>query len=136
MNTSEIVTQALQALGVVAETESASAEQVATGLTMLNNMMADMAGDGVNVGFVAQSDPSADVGIGMEYRLALVNILAVYLSSVYTKPVPPVVASLATMGRSRLIRDSIYQNRDPSTMTHIPLGTGWRWRYWDISQGP
>jgi len=125
MTGNEMIEPTLRLLGVIRETENASAEQAATGLVVLNDMMADLSGDGVDLGYAPQSDPSVDNGINIEARQALKFILAVLLSPIYSKPITPVIAAEATAGRSKLLRDAIYQTRQPSTMTHASLGEGY-----------
>ena len=122
MTGNELITPALRLIGVLQETESPSAEQSAQGLVTLNDMMADMAGDGVDLGYAPQSDPTADIGMNIEWRQSLKYLLAVCLCSEYERPVPNAVATIALMGRNKLLRDSIYANRKQSTMTHVPLG--------------
>jgi hypothetical protein len=122
MTGNELVEPALRLLGVLDEIQNASAEQSSTGLVVLNDMMADLSGDGVDLGYAPQSDPAVDNGMNIESRQALKFMLAVCLSPIYTKPITPVIAAEATMGRNKLLRDAIYQTRQPSTMTHAPLG--------------
>jgi hypothetical protein len=130
----EVITPAMRLLGILMETESPSANQSATGLTALNNMMADLSGDGVDVGYAPQSDPNVDIGLNIEARQAVIAMLAIYIAPIYTRQPPPVVVAMATNGRNKILRDSIYQNRQPSTMTHVPLGSRWN-RYWNILTG-
>jgi hypothetical protein len=122
MTANELITPALRLIGVLQETESASAEQASTGLVTLNDMMADLASDDVDIGYAPQSDPNADVGINIEARQPLKFMLAALFCADYERPVPPLVATFAVSGRTRLLRQAIYQTRRESTMTHVPLG--------------
>lgn len=125
MTGNEMIEPSLRLLNVIRETENASAEQAATGMVALNDMMADLSGDGVDLGYAPQSDPSADNGINMEARQALKFMLAILLSPIYDKPITPVIAAEASAGRNKLLRDAIYRTRAPSTMTHASLGEGY-----------
>ena len=125
MTGNDLIEPALRLLTVLDEIQNASAEQSATGLVVLNDLMADLAGDGVDLGYAPQSDPNADIGINIEQRQSLKYLLAVFLAPIYEKPITPVVASGATMGRNKLLRDAIYRTRTEATMTHAPLGEAW-----------
>ena len=122
MTGNDMIDAALRLLGINDETESASAEQSATGLVALNDLMADLSGDGVDLGYAPQSDPTADIGINIEKRQALKYQLAMVLAPIYEKPISSLIASIAVMGRNKLLRDGIYQTRQEATMTHAPLG--------------
>ena len=125
MTGNDLVEPALRLLGIIDEIQTPSAEQGATGLQALNLMMADLSGDGVDVGYAPQSDPAVDVGLNIEVQQAVTYMLAAFLAPIYERTLSPVVAVGATMGRNKLLRDSIYQTRTEATMTHVPLGEGY-----------
>lgn len=51
----QIVTEAFQLAGIVDETQSPSAEQGVNGLTVLNDMLANEAADGLRIGWYPQT---------------------------------------------------------------------------------
>ena len=122
MTGNELIEPALRLLGVIRETENASAEQASTGLVVLNDLMADLSGDGVDLGYAPQSDPSVDNGLNIETRQSIKFLLAIALAPIYSKQLGPIIAAGATLGRNKLLRDAIYQTRQEATMTHAPLG--------------
>lgn len=125
MTGNEAISGALKAIGVLQETESASAEQAADGLVRLNDLMADLSGDGVDVGYAPQSDPTLDVGLNIESRQAVKSLLAVVLCPDYERQPSPVLIALATAGREKLLRDAIIRNPITSPQT-LPRGDGGR----------
>jgi hypothetical protein len=60
MTNLEIITAALRLLGVIAETETPSAEQGATGLAVLNDMLEDWSGREIEVGQWPQTELDAE----------------------------------------------------------------------------
>lgn len=133
MTGNELITPALRMLGILQETESASAEQAATGLVTLNDMMAALAGEGVDLGYAPQSDPTADIGINIEDRQHLKNLLAVMLAPEYDRQIHPVIAALANDGRNTLLRNALIRNPVPRAQT-APRGEGqWGRGVWDIT---
>jgi hypothetical protein len=72
----ELVTSAYRLAGIIGDTEQPSAEQGVTGLWRLNNLMADWAADGVNLGWYRQTNLANTAPLqegdlrGVEYCLA------------------------------------------------------------------
>jgi hypothetical protein len=110
MTPNELITPALQAIGVLQETESPSAEQSANALVILNDMMAALSGEGVDLGYAPQSDPTASIDINIEDRMWLKAILAVMLCPAYERPPPAVDVALANEGRNTLLRNAWLRN--------------------------
>lgn len=123
MTGNELITPALRSIGVLQETESASAEQAATALVTLNDLMAGLQGEGVDLGYAPQSDPSVDIGLNIEDRQAVKAILAVMLCPDYERQPHPVIVALASEGRNTLLRNSILRNK-VSTPQTLPRGDG------------
>lgn len=122
MTGNELITPALRLIGVLQETESASAEQAANGLVTLNDMMADLVTDDVDLGYAQQSDPNAEIGINNENRQALKALLALAFCADYDRAPSTAVIAMAQSGRNKLLRAGVYQTRQEATMTHIPMG--------------
>ena len=123
MTANELVTQSLRSIGILQETESPSAEQSSTALTTLNDMMADLQADGVDVGYAPQSDPNVDIGLNIEDRLAIKSLLAVILCPDYERQPSPILVALAVAGRERLLRNAIINNPVVTPLT-LPRGDG------------
>lgn len=122
----EFITDALRKIGVLAETESASADQGASGLRIMNDMIAEMFGDDVDIGYAPQSDTTANCPIALEYRQPIKYLLAVHLCAIYERPVSPVVGDMASKGYDKMLRDMLVQTMEVSTMTHLPVGSAFR----------
>lgn len=121
MTGNELITPALRSIGVLQETESASADQAATALVTLNDMMAGLQGEGVDLGYAPQSDPTVDIGLNIEDRQAVKALLAIMLCPEYERSPHPILVALATEGRNTLLRNSILRNPVTPAQT-LPRG--------------
>lgn len=130
----EFIADALRMIGVLAEGETASADQGSDGLRAMNDMMAALLADDVDVGYAPQSDPTADNGINIEAREPLKYLLAARLSADYERPITPLIGVLASEGRARLLRDAVVRNLQSGAQT-LPRGDSQGY-WWDITTGP
>lgn len=87
MKTSEIVTRALRKIRVVASDEPATADQIASGVDALNEMMHGWKAQGADVSHTDLA-PSDDFSLSDEYRQATIMLLAQYLAGEYNRPPP------------------------------------------------
>ena len=118
----DIVTGALQLLGVrVAESGVTSAEGV-DGLTALNDMMNEWNVDGIDVGYESLDDTADEIFVDLGSIGAMKANLAVYIAPEYDKTVSPALAERARRSR-RSLRASITLNpaQFPDT---LPVGSG------------
>jgi hypothetical protein len=129
----EFISDALKMLGVLQETESASAEQSSDGLRILNDMMANLLADDVDVGYAPQSDPTIDNGINTEDRQAIKYLLAVHMAPHYDRPVSATVGVFASDGMNKLLRNAAIRNPIESAQT-LPRGDA-QGVWWDIQTG-
>ena len=79
----QVVALAFQKTGIVAESDSPSAEQGQTGLTVMNALLADHAADGVHLGYYPQTDLSAESPLQDSDVNGVVLLLARSLASHY-----------------------------------------------------
>lgn len=119
---SEVIRDALGLLGVLAESESLSAEQADHGLRVLNDMMADWEIDGIETEYYPQTDVNADFPAD-DVACAKYN-LAVELAPHYQAPIADAVAVKATMYYQRKVRDAVRDAMLEADTSHISLGTG------------
>ena len=124
MTNLEIIGAALRLLNVIAETETPSAEQGATGLAVLNDMLEDWAGRSIDVGQWPQSDLTAEFPGPTTVEGVCKANLAVWLAPYYSAPLRPEVVMLASSGYSRLLREAMLAQLHPATMTHLHQGEG------------
>ena len=127
MTNLEIITAALRLLGVIAETDVASAEQAQTGLAVLNDMLEDWSGRTIDVGQWPQSDLTAEFPGPTTVEGVCKANLAIWLAPYYTAPLRPEVVALASAGYLRLIREAMLAQMQPASMAHLPRGEA----YWD-----
>jgi len=121
----DLIRGALTHLGVLTEVEQPSAEQAADGLTVLNDLLEDWAGEGIEVGQYPQTDLSEDYPGPSTTVPTVKAMLAVYLASHYERPVPPTVGMIASRGYDRLIRDTVRaQIGEADTSRKLPRGDG------------
>jgi hypothetical protein len=106
----QIVTEAFQIAGIVDETEAPSAEQGQNGLTVLNDMLANEAADGLRLGWWPQTNltntaPLRDQDIyGVKLMLAMV--LAPRYGIDMTKD-NPLMAAMAEDAKRQLTKRSL-----------------------------
>jgi len=131
----QVVSDALRLIGVIAETQPASAEQGENALRKLNQLMETWAVDGVEIGYFAQTSTTATCPIpawaerGVTARLAKA-LLADYPSA----QLSPDLLDDEQNGVATIRRVVYYQTREPLDMSHIGLGEGSYDRV-DITQG-
>ena len=124
MTNTQVIEAALRLLNILTEVETASAEQAASALTSMNNLFAMWAADGLNIGYVQQSDVDATSPIDAESLQAAIYNLAVALAPEYGAPIRPDVVGLAEAGYKRVLRESLKDSMVESRLDHMPMGEG------------
>lgn len=125
----DVIKGALGLIGVIAETETASAEQADHALAILNDFMEDWLASGVDVGQWPQTDVD-DEFPGPSGVVATVKAhLAIHLAPYYQAQVSPVVVAMASSGYARLLRESVVAQMVEQDMTHLPMGAGHTGKY-------
>lgn len=131
----QVIDDALRLIGVIAETQTSSAEQGANALRKLNQLMETWAVDGIEVGYFAQTSTTATCPIpawaerGVTARLAKA-LLADYPSAALS----PDLLDDEQNGVATIRRAVFYQNREPLDMSDMGLGEGHR-IFADITNG-
>lgn len=124
----QIISDALSLLTVLAEGETASAEQAAHGLRKLNQMMATWEIDNIVLGYFQQSDVTADCPIPDWAEKGVYGMLAVDLAPDYNKQLSPEAAKVVDDGYSLILRRVISLGMKGADMTHLGSGN----RRWNI----
>jgi hypothetical protein len=121
-----LITQALQMLGVIRPNQAASAEDAALGLSEMNDLMADMSSTyGVDIGYFAQDNISADSPLDDEGVAAVKPMLAIRLAIYFpSAEIPPWLPARAGMAQDRLVRDAVLENMQEAQLDNLPRGTG------------
>ena len=103
----ELVTGALRQIGIIGETQDASAEQGQDAVTRLNDMMASLAEDDVDLGWNPKATTADTVVLPLGEVETVRALLAVRLAGSYGVEVPPVTAMVADSGYKRLLRKGL-----------------------------
>ena len=119
----EVVTYALQKIGVVDETQSPTAEQGITALIVLNDQLADQAADGMRLGWYPQTNlaataPLKDADIG-PVKFMLARWLSSHYGITITNPV--LLADIADAERRLTKRTLKYFESD---LSELPRAQG------------
>ena len=120
----DLITGALQLLGVVAETEQTSAEQGDLGLAVLNDMLEAWAEDDIDVGQYPQTDLAAEWPGSPGTVGTVKSNLALYLAPHYQREPSPLVVAMASAGYQKLVRDLVSGQLQPLDMSHLHRGDG------------
>lgn len=118
----DLIGDALRLIGVLAETETASAEQGALGLRVVAEMLADWEADGVDLGYVPAAALADAVAADDTEISAIKYNLAHMLAGYYGRPTPAWVLERAQTLYGRLVRLAVQGARVEADLTNIPLG--------------
>lgn len=116
----EIIRDALGLLGVLRETESPSAEQGDHGLRILNELLEQWAGEGIEIGQWPQTDVNDTSPLDIRVLSAVKANLAVALSPYYGIAVAPTEMERAGRLYRHLLRDVAVNRLQEADMTHLP----------------
>jgi hypothetical protein len=103
----ELVTGALRRAGVIGEADDPSAEEGSDAVTRLNDMIAGMAEDGIDLGWNPKASTADTVVLPLGHIGTIKAMLAVMLADEYGTEVSPVTASEAKSGYDRLLRQAL-----------------------------
>lgn len=121
---SDYITRALKKIGVLAESESPSAEQGSDALVVMNDMFAVWESEGIDVGWKPSASTTDTIDFHPAVREAVVTNLAARLCTDYAREPSAVLATLAVRTYEKLLREAINAKVRGVPMWHIPLGEG------------
>lgn len=122
MQALDLITDALKDIGVVGQTAAPSAEQGSHAVGKLNDVMASLLEDGVDLGWVEIDSTTDTVVIPVGHVSTIKALLSVALSSIYGADVPPAVAGKASSGHSRLLGQAFSLEIARSQSSTLPAG--------------
>lgn len=129
MTNRELITAAFRMLSVLDADETLSAEDGVLGLAELNNVMTDLAADGIDLGFPPQDNLSDEFPLDNQKAGQIKPILAMHLFTFYpSAKVPPTLPALAERSMSRLLLDAVLENIEEADMSNLPRGEACGWR--------
>lgn len=123
------ITDAYRMGGIIAETATPSAEQGAKAVTRLNDMMASLAEDGIDVGYNPKTNTADTVEFPAGYVAGLKAMLAVILCSEIGFDVPATTAAIASDGYDKMLRQAVLAQNTPVKMRHISPGASNPYRF-------
>src|SRR6478736_380592 len=115
MTVVDFVTDVLRQLAIISEIETPSAEQGQDAVTKLNDLMADLAEDGIDYGYNPKATTAEDIVLPDGQRSWIKAALGARLCEGYGLPVPPIMGALADSGYKRAIRESLYRSMRETT---------------------
>jgi hypothetical protein len=103
----ELVTGSLRRAGIIGESEDPSAEEGADAVTRLNDMIAGMAEDGIDLGWNPKATTADTVVLPLGHVGTIKAMLAVLLADEYGTEVSQVTAMESRDGYARLMRQAL-----------------------------
>lgn len=132
----QIVTAALRMLTVLDANETPAPEDADIGLTELNDLMANLSGEGIDLGWVRQDSLSSEFPLDEVAEAAIKPLLAIHLHTYYpSRGLPESLPMRAEQAKNRLMRDAVVDAMDESSVSHVPRGEGSAWMYDVFSDG-
>lgn len=122
----QIITDALQGLGVIGEGETPSAEQGAYCLRQLNQMLASWAEDDIDLGYVVQDGTGDTCPIPQWAESGVWGKLALRVAAHYGATASPELVSQADDGYNTILRRLVNLRLEGADMSHLPGGVH-RW---------
>ena len=119
----KIITDALQEIAIVADGQTASASELADGLTELNQMMAEWSIDDMDVGYFPQDTGSDTCPVPIWAERGVKANLAVALAASYRVSVSAETAFKATDSLSFIAKTCINNKVEGVDNDHMPQGT-------------
>lgn len=119
-----IIEDALRDIDVIAETQSATAEQGAYCLRRLNQMMELLKEKDVDIGWFAQTSTTATIPIPDWAELPITNALSLFIAPKYGASVSIELAALIDSTTRTLFNKMVGEKRRPTDLSHLPRGSG------------
>lgn len=133
MNVLDLVTGSLRDATVVGQTKTPSAEQGADAVIRLNQLMASLEEDGINLGYNPKSTTADTLALPDGEVVTIRALLTVSLCDTYGLPVPPVSGATAKAGYDRLLRKAIYSSMNETRTDNAPRGNA-QGAWYDITR--
>lgn len=121
MTVVDLITDVLRQLAVISEIETPSAEQGQDAVTKLNDLMASLEVDGINLGYNPKATSGEDLVLPDGHKSTIKALLGASLAEGYGLPVPPLMAAMAEAGYRRLLREAVLNSMRES-VSDVPKG--------------
>jgi len=120
----DLITQSLRSIGVVDVTESPSAEAGANALINLNNLMATLAEDGIDLGYTATSTITDDFALSAGHVGTIEALLAMKEASDRGIAPSATLSGMADSGYRRLLLQAQKLAMQPASLSGVSHGLG------------
>lgn len=126
MNALDFLTDAYFISGITSETEVPSAEQGAKGVIVLNDIMASLAEDGIDLGYAPIASTGDTISLPLGAVEGLKALTAVKLCSRYGVQIPQVAGADAERCYYRLLGQAVSLQIERAQSNTLPLGENQR----------
>jgi hypothetical protein len=109
----EVVTDALRNIGVLGVTDTPDAEQGADGVRKLNELMASLAEDGIDLGYAPSSSTADTIVLPLGQVSTIKALLSLRMAPIYGAEIPVAVAESASSGYNRLLSQALNLAMEP-----------------------
>ncbi len=133
MLVSDLVTDTLRKATVIGQTATPSAEQGQDAVTKLNDLMFQLAEDGITFGYNPKATTAESIELPAGDVMTIKAMLCVALCGGYGIDPPPFELSIADAGYNRLLTRAIYGEAQ-ETVPNSPWPDAYR-STWDITRG-
>lgn len=123
----QVIDSALGELGIVGEGETATAEQGADALRMMNQMLADWSVSDMDLQVPPQDTLSAVCPIPRWAETAVISNLAANCASLFRTPISPILVARVEGSYQTLGTTLINAKLKGADMSHLPQGDYNRW---------
>jgi hypothetical protein len=121
MTVVDFVTDVLRQLAIISEIATPSAEQGQDAVTKLNDLMADLAEDGIERGYNPKATSAETLVLPDGDKAGIKAMLGVRICEGYGMPVLPVMAAMANAWYNRALRNSLHQTMR-AAVSDAPIG--------------
>lgn len=126
----DLLTDAYRLSGIIAENATPSAEQGQIGVTRLNDLMATLAEDGIDLGYAPASTTTDELFPPLGYVGGIKALLAVKLFTQYMGgDVPAAIAEEADRGYQRMLGRAVSMQIERAQSNTLPAGQNQRYGY-------
>lgn len=119
-----IIEDALRDIGVIAETDSASAEQGSFCLRKLNQLMEAWKEDSIDIGYFSQTSTTDTIPIPDWTELGVTATLSIVVAPNYGATVSQELIAIADSAAGMILRKSLAEKLTGADMSHLPVGAG------------
>lgn len=127
MTVVEFITDPLRQLGIISEIATPSAEQGADALVRLNDLMASLAEDGIDLGYNPKATTAETIALTPGDVMGAKAMLGMALCEGYGATPLPIMAAMADSWYKRKLRNSLHASMREK-VTDAPCGENNRYR--------